>query len=135
MSEQPRLSHLDAEGRLRMVDVSSKRSTLRTAVASASLVMARETVAAISAGQVPKGDVLSCARVAGIQAAKRTDELVPLCHPLALTWIDVQLEAREDRVAIEATVRARDATGVEMEALTAVTIAALTSPRRPRIDR
>ena len=124
--DAPRLSHLDAHGRLRMVDVTDKGRTVRTAVARGAVVMAPATLDAIAGGKVPKGDVFAVARVAGIQAAKRTADLIPLCHPLALTWVDVRLSLAADRVEIEATARVADATGVEMEALCAVSVAALT---------
>ena len=121
-------SHLDSEGRAVMVDVSDKDVTERTATARGTVSMAPETVRRIAAGGVAKGDVLTVARLAGIMAAKRTAELIPLCHPLALTAIDVDLRCDEERgvVDIEATCRLAGRTGVEMEALTAVSVAALT---------
>ncbi|MCA9664849.1 MAG: cyclic pyranopterin monophosphate synthase MoaC [Myxococcales bacterium] len=119
------LSHLDAEGRLAMVDISDKKHTLRTARARGRVAMAPATRALITAGELPKGNVLTCAQLAGIQAAKRTAELIPLCHPLRLTFVGVEFELEEDGVVIHATARAADATGVEMEALTAVSVAAL----------
>ncbi len=121
-------SHLDAEGKAVMVDVSDKDVTERTATARGTVSMAPETVGRIVAGGVAKGDVLTVARLAGIMAAKRTAELIPLCHPLALTAIDVDLRCDEARgaVDIEATCRLAGRTGVEMEALTAVSVAALT---------
>ena len=121
-------SHLDAEGRAVMVDVSDKDVTERTATARGTVSMAPETVRRIVAGGVAKGDVLTVARLAGIMAAKRTAELIPLCHPLALTAIDVDLRCDGERgaVDIEATCRLAGRTGVEMEALTAVSVAALT---------
>ena len=111
-----------------MVDVSAKADTKREAIARGSVVMQPETLALITSGGVPKGDVIAVARLAGIMAAKRTHELIPLCHPLALTHIDVEIKPDEGRNAldIEATVRTTGKTGVEMEALTAVTVAALT---------
>jgi len=123
-----RLSHIDSGGRARMVDVSAKADTKREAIARGSVVMQPETLALITSGGVPKGDVIAVARLAGIMAAKRTHELIPLCHPLALTHIDVEIKPDEGRNAldIEATVRTTGKTGVEMEALTAVTVAALT---------
>jgi cyclic pyranopterin phosphate synthase len=123
-----RLSHIDSSGRARMVDVSAKADTKREAVARGLIVMEPETLALITSGGMPKGDVIAVARVAGIMAAKRTHELVPLCHPLALTHIDVELSpnSAQSSLEIEATVRTTGKTGVEMEALTAVTIAALT---------
>ena len=131
--ESAGLSHLDEAGRARMVDVSGKPASVREATARGRVVMAPETLAAIASGSVAKGDVFATARIAGIQAAKRTHELIPLCHPLALTAVEVTLEggapgegAPEARVEIEATVRTTGPTGVEMEALTAVSVAALT---------
>jgi cyclic pyranopterin phosphate synthase len=109
-----------------MVDVTAKAVTNRTAVAAAVLVTTPEVVALISAGGLPKGDALATARVAGIQGAKRTSELIPLCHQLALTGVDVDFGIGESAVEITATVRSTDRTGVEMEALTAVSVAALT---------
>ena len=121
-------SHLDAQGKAVMVDVSDKDVTERTATARGTVSMAPETIRRIVAGGVAKGDVLTVARLAGIMAAKRTAELIPLCHPLALTAIDVDLRCDEKRgaVDIEATCRLTGRTGVEMEALTAVCVAALT---------
>jgi indole-3-glycerol phosphate synthase len=124
----PEFTHLDAEGRARMVDVSAKDETFRVARAAARVVMRGETLALIRAGEIAKGDVLAVARLAGIMAAKRTAELIPLCHPLALTSVEVELACVPDRSAVEitATCRLRGRTGVEMEALTAASIAALT---------
>ncbi len=121
-------SHLDSEGKAVMVDVSDKDVTERTATARGTVSMSPETVGKIVAGGVAKGDVLTVARLAGIMAAKRTAELIPLCHPLALTAIDVDLRCDDERgvVDIEATCRLAGRTGVEMEALTAVSVAALT---------
>ena len=121
-------THLDAEGRARMVDVSDKAETDRVAVAGARVVMRPQTLERIRAGDIAKGDVLAVARLAGIMAAKRTAELVPLCHPLALTSVGVELECVPERSAVEitATCRLRGRTGVEMEALTAASVAALT---------
>jgi indole-3-glycerol phosphate synthase len=121
-------THLDAEGRARMVDVSDKRETDRVAIAGARVVMRPETLERIRSGDVAKGDVLAVARLAGIMAAKRTAELIPLCHPLALTSVTVDLECVPERSAVEitATCRLRGRTGVEMEALTAASVAALT---------
>ncbi len=123
-----RLTHLDSSGRARMVDISAKVDTARVAVARGSVRMKPETLALIRAGQVEKGDVLATARLAGVMAAKRTHELIPLCHPLLLTDIDVTLEPDEDESAlqIKATVKTTGKTGTEMEALTAVAVAALT---------
>jgi cyclic pyranopterin monophosphate synthase len=125
-ADAPRLSHLDEQGAARMVDVTAKAVTKRTAVAAGALVTTPEVVALIAAGGLPKGDALATARVAGIQAAKRTSELIPLCHQLALTGVDVDFEIGGSAVEITATVHSTDRTGVEMEALTAVAVAALT---------
>jgi cyclic pyranopterin phosphate synthase len=121
-------THLDAEGRARMVDISDKEETDREAIAGARVVMRPETLERIRTGDVAKGDVLAVARLAGIMAAKRTAELIPLCHPLALTSVKVDLECVPERSAVEitATCRLRGRTGVEMEALTAASVAALT---------
>ena len=123
-----KLSHLDESGRARMVDVTAKDDTVREAVAKGSVRMKPETLALIQSGGVPKGDVLAVAQVAGVMAAKRTHELIPMCHPLLLSAIDVRLEPdeKESAVQITATVRTTGKTGVEMEALTAVSVAALT---------
>ncbi len=123
-----KLSHLDDQGRARMVDVGGKPATQRQAVASGRVVMKPETLALIQRGGLPKGDVLGSARLAGIMAAKRTPELIPLCHPLLLTHVAVELAVLEDQSAVEitATVRSTGQTGVEMEALTAVVVAGLT---------
>ncbi len=124
----PRLSHIDKAGQARMVDVSGKPDTARTAVAAGEVRMQQSTLDLIRAGSVRKGDVLGVAQIAGIAAAKRTWELIPLCHPLALTSIDVDL-ALDDAlpgVSIRATAKTTGKTGVEMEALTAVSVAALT---------
>ncbi|MGD2104074.1 MAG: cyclic pyranopterin monophosphate synthase MoaC [Anaerolineae bacterium] len=122
------LSHLDEEGRVRMVDVGNKVPTERVAVARGEVRMKTETLRLITEGGVPKGDVLTTAQIAGIMAAKRTHELVPLCHPLPLTKINVEFAILEEapRIEITATVRCTGRTGVEMEALTAVSVAALT---------
>jgi cyclic pyranopterin phosphate synthase len=128
MAERRRLTHVDSSGRARMVDISAKPDTARVAVARGSVRMRPETLALIQSGRVEKGDVLAVARLAGVMAAKKTHELIPLCHPLLLTDIDVQLcpDESESAVHIEATVRSTGKTGVEMEALTAVAVAALT---------
>ncbi|MBV9924052.1 MAG: cyclic pyranopterin monophosphate synthase MoaC [Acidobacteria bacterium] len=120
------LSHVDAEGRVAMVDTSGKAQTARRAVASARVLMSAETVAALRAGRTPKGDPLEAARIAGIMAAKRTADLIPLCHPLPLTHADVRAELRDDGVYLEAEASTNAQTGVEMEALTAAAVAALT---------
>ena len=124
----PGFTHLDAEGRARMVDISDKQETDRVAIAGARVVMRPETLERIRSGDVAKGDVLAVARLAGIMAAKRTAELIPLCHPLALTSVEVDLECAPERSAVEitATCKLRGRTGVEMEALTAASVAALT---------
>ena len=109
-----------------MVDVGDKEDTDRRALARAVVRMAPETAAAVARGDAPKGDVVSTARIAGIQAAKRTAELIPLCHPLALSFVDVRIEVHDDRVEIETEARTTGPTGVEMEALTAASVAALT---------
>ena len=109
-----------------MVDVGDKKVSDRRAVAGAVVRMAPETAAAVSRGDAPKGDVIGTARIAGIQAAKRTAELIPLCHPLPLSFVDVRIEVRDERVEIEAEARTSGQTGVEMEALTAASVAALT---------
>jgi cyclic pyranopterin phosphate synthase len=109
-----------------MVDVGDKDATDRRAVARAVVRMAPETAAAVARGDAPKGDVVGTARIAGIQAAKRTSELIPLCHPLPLSFVDVRIEVLDDRVEIETEARTRGQTGVEMEALTAASVAALT---------
>ena len=122
------LTHLDDEGTARMVDVSAKEPTTRRAVARAVVRMAPATAARVAAGDAPKGDVLGVARVAGIQAAKRTGELIPLCHPLGLDHIDVEahLDAEAGTVTLTATAAVTARTGVEMEAMTAAAVAALT---------
>ena len=122
------LSHVDEEGRVRMVDVTSKDVTQRVAVARGVVTMRAETLAAIAEGQIPKGDVLTVARIAGIMAAKKTSELIPMCHPLNISGVEVKLTPRQEppSVEIEATVRIAGKTGVEMEALTAVSVAGLT---------
>jgi cyclic pyranopterin phosphate synthase len=118
-------THLDGTGAARMVDVSAKDVTVRTATATGAVVVSREVVGLLRGGGVPKGDALAVARIAGICGAKRTADLVPLCHPLALHGVTVDLDVLDDRVAITATVRTADRTGVEMEALTAVAVAGL----------
>jgi cyclic pyranopterin phosphate synthase len=120
------LTHVGDDGAARMVDVSAKDVTARTATASGRVRLSAQCVALLRDGAVPKGDVLAVARVAGIQGAKRTSELVPLCHPLAITGVEVELSVEDDGVAVRATVRTTDRTGVEMEALTAVSVACLT---------
>lgn len=121
-----RLSHVAEDGSARMVDVSGKEPTVREAVATGRVALTPEAADAIREQALPKGDVITIARIAGIQAAKRTPELIPLCHPVMLTDIDVDVEVVEDGVEIAATTRTYDRTGIEMEALTAVSVAALT---------
>ena len=120
------LTHIDARGEARMVDVSEKDVTTRTATAEGTVAMSPAALEAVLAGQAKKGDVLATARIAGIMAAKRTHELIPLCHPLALAKVVVDIEPTDDGIRIEATVRNSGRTGVEMEALTAVSVACLT---------
>jgi cyclic pyranopterin phosphate synthase len=120
------LTHFDAAGNAHMVDVSTKDVTARTATARGAVVMRPETLARIREGTAAKGDVLAVAQLAGIMGAKRTAELIPLCHPLALSRVKLTLTPSADRVEIEATVKVSGRTGVEMEALTAVSVAALT---------
>jgi cyclic pyranopterin phosphate synthase len=126
MMGEPTFSHLDDTGRARMVDVSPKDVTHRRAVARCTVTMRPETVAAITSGTVPKGDVLAVARVAGIQAAKRTSDMIPLCHPLMISAVTVDFTFGDNHIAVEATVDTVDRTGVEMEALHACSVAALT---------
>ena len=120
------LSHMDEEGRVRMVDTGAKSITARRATASARVSMSAETLTAVNQHRTPKGDPLETARLAGIMAAKRTAELIPLCHPLPLTHVDVQATAGPDGIFLESTVSTNAQTGVEMEALVAVSVAALT---------
>ena len=120
------LTHLDQSGRARMVDVSDKDVSERLARVRGEIRMRPETVGLILRNQVAKGNVLETARLAGIMAAKKTAELIPLCHPLNLTWVDVELEVGEDRISVEAQALIDARTGVEMEALTAASVAALT---------
>ena len=124
MSE--RLTHVDDQGAARMVDVSGKDVTARTARASGRVLVSAQVVDLLRGPGVPKGDALAVARIAGIQGAKRTPELIPLCHPLALHAVEVDVDVADDAVEITASVRTADRTGVEMEALTAVATAALT---------
>jgi cyclic pyranopterin monophosphate synthase len=119
-------SHLDREGAARMVDVGEKAVVRRTATAAGRVRLAPATVELLRERALPKGDALNTARIAGVMAAKRTPELIPLCHGLNLTAVDVEFEVREEEVGIVATARVSDRTGVEMEALTAVSVAALT---------
>ncbi len=124
--EEQRLTHLDESGAARMVDVSAKDVTTRTAVASGRVLVSPEVVGLLRGEGVPKGDALSVARLAGIMGAKRTPSLIPLCHPLMLSKVSVDLVVADDAVEVTATVGTRERTGVEMEALTAVAVAGLT---------
>ncbi len=133
MSESRKLTHLDEQGQARMVDVSRKNVTLREAVAEGFIEMGSNTLAAIAKGKVPKGEVMNTARIAGIMAAKRCGDLIPLCHPLGVESVEVAFELPEHvgsaarvKIRIKATARIAGKTGVEMEALTAVSVAALT---------
>ncbi|MGD8192332.1 cyclic pyranopterin monophosphate synthase MoaC [Brevibacillus ginsengisoli] len=127
MSVNDQLTHFNEQSRARMVDVSAKDITERVAVAKSQVKMKPETLERIKLGQIGKGDVLAVAQVAGIMAAKKTWEMIPMCHPLFLTGIDIRFEyAGDDKIALEATVKTTGKTGVEMEALTAVNAAALT---------
>ena len=121
-----KLSHYDETGRVKMVDISEKPVTTREATASARVLLSPDTLEAIRNNANPKGDPLEIARIAGIQAAKRTSELIPLCHQIALSSVGIKIDINNDGIAIEATARTSSQTGVEMEALTAVSVAALT---------
>jgi cyclic pyranopterin phosphate synthase len=121
-----RLTHVDETGAARMVDVSAKDVTVRTATATGRVTVSGKVVALLREGGLPKGDALSVARIAGLMAAKRTPDLLPLCHPIALHGVTVDLEVDDTGVSISVTTRTADRTGVEMEALTAVSVAALT---------
>ncbi|MGV2918441.1 cyclic pyranopterin monophosphate synthase MoaC [Streptomyces alfalfae] len=125
-SEQQRLTHLDEAGAARMVDVSAKDVTARTARASGRVLVSPRVIELLRGEGVPKGDALATARIAGIMGAKRTPDLIPLCHPLAVSGVKLDLHVADDAVEILATVKTTDRTGVEMEALTAVSVAALT---------
>jgi cyclic pyranopterin monophosphate synthase len=124
MSDQ-QLTHVDASGSARMVDVSGKETSARTARATGRVMVSPEVIAALRSEAVPKGDALGVARIAGIQGAKRTPDLIPLCHPIAIHGVTVDLEVLDDSVAITATARTADRTGIEMETLTAVSVAGL----------
>ncbi|MFE7775707.1 cyclic pyranopterin monophosphate synthase MoaC [Streptomyces sp. NPDC057445] len=126
MSAQQGLTHIDEAGAARMVDVSGKSVTARTARASGRVLVSARVVELLRGEGVPKGDALATARIAGIMGAKRTPDLIPLCHPLAVSGVKLDLSVADDAVEIVATVRTTDRTGVEMEALTAVSVAALT---------
>ena len=125
MSEE-RLTHLNERGEANMVDVSSREVTTRSATASGKVKLSSEVLNAIANNQTPKGDVLATARIAGIMGAKKTSELIPLCHPIAIHKVEVELKIESDGVAITSIVKTNDRTGVEMEALTAVSVAGLT---------
>ena len=120
------LSHINKQGRAKMVDVTDKDETFREAIAAGTVKVHPDTMALIRSGGVKKGDVLSVAQVAGIMAAKKTADIIPMCHPLALSGVDIRFALTDTEVRIEASVRCKGATGVEMEALTAVSVAALT---------
>ncbi|TNM36469.1 cyclic pyranopterin monophosphate synthase MoaC [Nocardioides albidus] len=124
--EQPRLTHVDASGAARMVDVSAKDVTHRVATAAGRVLVSPEVIGLLRGEGVPKGDALAVARIAGIMGAKQTPALIPLCHPLSISGVTVDLSVADDAVEIAATVKTTDRTGVEMEALTAVSVAALT---------
>ena len=126
MTDRSGLTHVDESGAARMVDVSAKDVSVRTATATGRVTVAPDVVALLRDGAMPKGDGLAVARIAGMQGAKRTPELVPLCHPIAVHGVTVDLSVADDAVEITAVVRTADRTGVEMEALTAVSVAALT---------
>jgi cyclic pyranopterin monophosphate synthase len=126
MGDERELSHLNEAGEAHMVDVGGKQATDREAVAEGFVVMSPDLVARIFAGDLPKGDAAAVARIAGIMAAKRTAELIPLCHPISLTGVDLTLEPSGRGVRVVASVRTTDRTGVEMEAMTAVAVASLT---------
>jgi cyclic pyranopterin phosphate synthase len=126
VTSEPRLTHLDETGAARMVDVTAKQVTAREATAAGRVLVSPEVVALLRGGAVPKGDAVATARIAGIAGAKRTPDLIPLCHPIALHGVTVDLEVTDEAVEITATARTADRTGVEMEALTAVTVAGLT---------
>jgi cyclic pyranopterin phosphate synthase len=121
-----KLTHINEHGEANMVDISDREQTVRTATASGKVLLTKEVLAQIASGTTPKGDVLATARIAGIMGAKKTPELIPLCHPIAISSVNVDIKVVEDGVAILASVKIADRTGVEMEALTAVSIAALT---------
>ena len=126
LPEQDSLTHIDEEGRASMVDVSEREITVRTATATGKVILSAHVVELLRDGSVPKGDVLAAARIAAIMGAKRTPDLIPLCHPIALHGVSVDLEILSNGIGIEVEVRTADRTGVEMEALTSVAVAALT---------
>jgi cyclic pyranopterin phosphate synthase len=121
-----KLTHIDDDGAVQMVDVTQKELTTREAVAAGEIKVSKETIDLISRGEMPKGNVLETARIAGIMAAKRTSEIIPLCHPLGITGIDVSFEILEAQISVEAVVRVPGKTGVEMEALLAASVSLLT---------
>ena len=121
-----KFTHISSSGEIRMVDISDKPQTDREAIAAGKISMQPDTVAAVAAENLSKGNVLATAKLAGIQAAKQTASLIPLCHPLSIDWIDIEIGQEKDGFEIRACVRVREATGVEMEALTAVAVTALT---------
>ena len=121
-----KLTHIREDGAVQMVDVTKKEATSREAVAAGEIRMSRETVDLIARGELPKGNVLETARLAGIMAAKRTSEIIPLCHPLGVTGIDISFEVSEDRISVEVVVRVPGKTGVEMEALLGASVSLLT---------
>jgi cyclic pyranopterin phosphate synthase len=125
-ADNDKLSHIDENGKAQMVDVGNKEDTKRSATASGKVFMSVETIEALKKQELQKGDVLGVARVAGIQAAKKTSDLIPLCHPLAVNFASVDFRIKESHVEIEATVKTSGKTGVEMEALTACSVTALT---------
>lgn len=120
------LSHINEKGDANMVDTSGKDATIRIAIASGKVTTNSDVLSAIANGQTPKGDVLATARIAGIMGAKKTSELIPLCHQIALNKVEIELKIESDGVSIQATAKTTDRTGVEMEALTAVSVAGLT---------
>ena len=128
MEDAPTLTHVDEQGKIRMVDVASKADSLRTAVAAGSVSLGKEAFSLVAANRIAKGDVLTTAQMAGIMGAKQTSSLIPLCHPVLLSGVDVNLELNEEESRIEITAIAKSigSTGVEMEALSAVSLAALT---------
>jgi cyclic pyranopterin phosphate synthase len=126
VKKKSKLSHLDAKGQARMVGVGQKPKTDRIARAHARVYVSKETARRLRAGDTPKGDVLATARIAGIQAAKRTSDWIPLCHPIALTRVAIDIDVKKNTIEIESTVEAHDRTGVEMEAMVSASVCALT---------
>ena len=121
-----KLTHIDADGAVKMVDVTSKEVTYREAVAAGRILTSKETIDLVSRGELPKGNVLETARLAGVMAAKRTSDLIPLCHPIGITGVDISFEVLDDQISVEVCVRVPGRTGVEMEALTAASVSLLT---------